>query len=97
MIKDMLGRNIIQCSHHIQGQNFLVKKNGTLRLCIDYQKFIDVTKRRSVSLPRTDNASDALTGLNRFSTLDLAYVYWKIVVHPDGRRRTAFTIPSALH
>ncbi|KAA3677278.1 uncharacterized protein DEA37_0012157 [Paragonimus westermani] len=51
------------------------KKDGSLRLCIDYRRLNAITKRDSFPLPRVDTTLDALHGTKWFSTLDLASGY----------------------
>ena len=46
------------------------KKNGTMRLCIDYRKVNDVTKKDSFPVARIDDKLDALSGAEWFNVLD---------------------------
>jgi hypothetical protein len=66
------------------------KKNGKLRLCIDYRKLNKITKRDVYPLPRIDEILDTLKGAKWFSTLDLASGYWQVEMKPEDREKTAF-------
>ena len=72
------------------------KKDGTMRLCIDYRKLNAVTKKDAHPLPRIEDIFDTLTGSKFFCTLDLAMGYHQVEVHPDDREKTAFTTPFGL-
>ena len=53
------------------------KKDGTLRLCVDYRRLNDVTHGDSHPLPRVEDCLDALSGSVWFSVLDLQSGYWQ--------------------
>lgn len=68
------------------------KKNGHLRFCVDYRYLNDVTKKKNCfQLPRIDDSLDTLSGDKYFSTLDLSSGFWKAVLHPDDKEKTAFS------
>ena len=50
---------------------FVKKKDGSLRLCIDYRQLNRVTIRNRYSLPRIDDLFDQLQGAQFFSKIDL--------------------------
>nr|VZI45962.1 unnamed protein product [Spirometra erinaceieuropaei] len=70
------------------------KKDGSLRLCVDYRHLNAVTVRDSFPLPRLDDTVDALGQTAWFSTLDLKY--WQVEIHPNDRHKTTFTVPQGL-
>jgi hypothetical protein len=47
------------------------KKDGSLRLCVDYRRLNEVTIKDSYPLPRIDDSLDSLGGSRWFSTMDL--------------------------
>ena len=53
---------------------FVKKKDGTLRLCIDYRQLNKVTIRNKYQLPRIDDLFDQLRGAAVFSKIDLRSV-----------------------
>nr|VZI39327.1 unnamed protein product [Spirometra erinaceieuropaei] len=99
LINDMLSRNIIRPSQSPWSSPIVLvkKKDGSMRLCIDYRKLNAVTKKDSFPLPRIDTTLDALAGNIMFSTLDLASGYWQVEVRPSDREKTAFAVPSGLY
>ena len=50
---------------------FVKKKDGSLRLCIDYRELNKVTIRNQYPLPRIDDLFDQLQGAKVFSKIDL--------------------------
>lgn len=66
------------------------KKNGKLRLCVDYRPLNKVTKKDRYPLPRIDDMLDSLGGAAWFTSLDLASGYWQVELDPKDREKTAF-------
>ena len=50
---------------------FMKKKDGSMRLCIDYMKLNNVTIKYKYALPRIDDLFDQLNGACVFSRIDL--------------------------
>ena len=50
---------------------FVKKKDGTLRLCVDYRKLNKMTVKNKYPLPRIDDLFDQLKGESVFSKIDL--------------------------
>ena len=69
------------------------KKDGTARICVDYRRLNDVTKKDAHPLPRIDDIFDALRGAKYFSTLDLASGYHQVSVEPEDQEKTGFVTP----
>jgi hypothetical protein len=50
---------------------FILKKDGTQRLCMDYRALNEVTVKNKYPLPTTDDLFDQLRGACVFSKIDL--------------------------
>jgi hypothetical protein len=72
---------------------FVVKKDGTLRMCIDYRKLNQVTIKNKYPLPRIEDLLDSLNGAKYFTTLDLKSGYHQIPLSPEDIPKTAFNTP----
>ena len=75
----------------------VTKKDGSVRLCVDYRLVNNLTLKDSYPLPRIDDSIDALSGSKWFSTLDLANGYWQVKMDPADIEKTAFTTPFGLY
>ncbi len=73
------------------------KKNGELRVCMDYRKLNSITKRYSFPMPRVDETLHKLYGKKFNSTLDLASGYYQIEVDEDAKDKTAFVVKNNLY
>ncbi|CAL1388171.1 unnamed protein product [Linum trigynum] len=69
---------------------FVKKKDGTLRLCIDYRRINKVTVKNKYPLPRIDDLFDQLQGSKVFSKIDLRSGYHQLKVAEEAIPKTAF-------
>ncbi|XP_072084528.1 uncharacterized protein [Arachis hypogaea] len=68
----------------------LVKKDGRMRLCVDYRQLNKVTMKNKYLLPRIDDLMDQHQGAGVFSKIDLRSGYHQIRVKEDDIPKTAF-------
>ena len=56
------------------------KKDGSMRLCVDYRQLNKVTIKNRYPLPRIDDLMDQLVGAEVFSKIELRSGYHQIRV-----------------
>ena len=69
---------------------FVSKKDGNMRMCVDYRALNKLTVKNSYPLPRIDDIFDQLKGAKFFSKIDLRSGYHQIRLDPDSVPLTAF-------
>jgi transposase InsO family protein len=69
------------------------KKDGSLRLCVDYRRLNAKTTKDAYPLPRIEESFHALAGAKVFSSLDLQSGYHQIAMKPEDQHKTAFSTP----
>lgn len=69
------------------------KKNGDIRLCVDYRKLNRQTIKDAYALPNIEEAFSALTGSKWFSIMDLKSGYYQVEMEEEDKCKTAFVTP----
>ncbi|KAJ0495623.1 putative nucleotidyltransferase, Ribonuclease H [Helianthus annuus] len=69
---------------------FVKKKDGSMRLCIDYRELNKVTIKNRYPLPRIDDLFDQLQGASYFSKIDLRSGYHQLKVRDEDVHKTTF-------
>src|SRR4030081_2637554 len=69
---------------------FIKKKDGSLRMCIDYHALNKITIKNHCPLPHIDESFNQLSNVAVFSKIDLASGYHQIRIQPEDVHKTAF-------
>lgn len=67
------------------------KKEGSYCYCVDFCKLNSVTVKEHYPIPRVEDLIDTLAGEKFFLTLDFVSDYHAFEIHPDDRKKTAFS------
>ena len=91
-LQELLDKGFIRPSFSPWGAPvlFVKKKDGTLRLCIDYRELNKVTIKNKYPLPRIDDLFDQLQGASVFSKIDLRSGYHQLKIKVEDIQKTAF-------
>ena len=91
-LQELLDAGAIEPSSSPWASNIVIarKKDGSLRLCVDYRRINHVTKRDSYSLPSIEDMLDRLQSASYFTSLDLAAGYHQVEMYEEHCERTAF-------
>lgn len=94
-IDDALKKGLIEPSVSPFGAPvlFVQKKDGSLRMCVDYRALNKITVRDRYPLPRIDDLLDKLHGCTVFSSLDLQSGYHQIRISDEDVPKTAMITP----
>ena len=69
------------------------KKNGDLRICVDYRAVNHDTIKYAYPMPRIEELLAKVHGFSVVSKLDLSEGFHQIRIHPDDVCKTAFVTP----
>nr|XP_027186625.1 uncharacterized protein LOC113784598 [Cicer arietinum] len=91
-LEELLDKQFIRPSVSPWGAPVLLvkKKDGSMRLCVDYCRLNKVTIKNKYPRPRIDDLMDQLRGSCVFSKIDLRSGYHQIRVKPSDTPKTAF-------
>jgi len=91
-LEELIQKHFIRPSVSPWGAPVLLvkKKDGSMRLCIDYRRLNKVTIKNKYPLPRIDDLLDQLKGVTVFSKIDLRSGYHQIRIKSTDVSKTAF-------
>ena len=98
-IRQLLEKDVIRPSTSPYASPIVLvrKGDGSLRLCVDYRKLNQKTRKDAYPIPRIDESMDSLHGAQWFSTLDLLSGYHQVEMDENDRQKTSFTTPFGLY
>jgi hypothetical protein len=91
-IQDLVSHGFIRPSKSPYGAPvlFVKKKDGSIRMCIDYRALNKITIKNKYPLPRVDELFDRLRGAQYFSKIDLRSGYHQVRIADEDVPKTAF-------
>ena len=91
-LQELINRGLIRLSVSPWGAPvlFVKKKDGSMRLCIDYHELNRATIKNKYPLPCIDDLFDQLKGAKVFSKIDLRSGYHQLKVKEGDVQKTAF-------
>ena len=92
-IKELLEKGYIRPSSSPWGALVLLveKKDGSLRMVVDYRALNEVTIKKKYPLPMINDLFDQLQGAKVFSKIDLRSSYHQLKIRDQDIPRTTFT------
>ena len=72
----------------------VMKKDGSIRFCVDYRRLNKVTKTCKYPLTYASSCYDKLHESYYFTSLDFQSAYWSIPMAEEDKEKTAFTVRS---
>ena len=70
------------------------KKDGSIRLCIDYRKLNEVTEEDRYQMPRVDDLIERIGSALFITTIDLTKGYYQVPLAKPDQKKTAFISPQ---
>ena len=94
-VQEMLDAGIIEPSTSPWTSSVvpIPKKDGSLRLCVDYRSLNQVTQDDRYPMPRVEELLEQVGKASYITTLDLTKGYYQVSVCPCDREKTAFMAP----
>ncbi|GJU80539.1 putative reverse transcriptase domain-containing protein [Tanacetum coccineum] len=91
-LQELADRDFIRPSTSLWGAPilFVIKKDGSFRMCINYQELNKLTVKNRYPLPRIDDLFDQLQGSSVYSKIDLRSGYHQLRVRDEDIPKTAF-------
>lgn len=96
MVEEMLDAGVVKESLSEYASPILLvrKKDGSMRMCVDYRMLNSVTVKERYPMPVIEDEIARLTGQACFITLDLASGYYQVPISEQSKHLTAFITPD---
>ena len=92
-LEELMEKGFIRPSSSLWGcPAIFMKKDGTLRMCVDYRPLNAVTVKNKYPLLRIDTLFDQLAGAKVFSKIDLRSGYYQIKIRPQDTPKIVFLL-----
>lgn len=93
-LKQLAACGVIRPSHSPWSSPVVLarRKDGKIRMCVDYRALNNKTIKDSYALPRIDEVLDSLAGAKYFSVVDMKSGYYQVEIAEPHKSRTAFTV-----
>lgn len=75
----------------------VAKKDGSMRMCIDFRKLNAVSKQDQFPMQNVSELVYGVSNSRYITVLDLTRGYWQIPVEQESQRYTAFATPQGLY
>ncbi|MCG8044622.1 MAG: RNase H-like domain-containing protein [Candidatus Thiodiazotropha endolucinida] len=94
-VQDMVGAGIAEKSNSPYASPIVVvpKKDGSIRLCVDYRQLNQVTIFDPQPMPKLEDIINKLGKAKFFSKLDLTKGFWQIPLSENSKSKSAFVTP----
>jgi hypothetical protein len=99
LLQELLDKGYIRPSASPWGAPiiFVLKKDGTQRMCVDYHSLNEVTIKKKYPLPRINDLFDQLKGACVFSKIDLRSRYHQLRIRASDIPKTSFITRYGLY
>lgn len=96
IIENLVNEKIVRPSNSPYSSPIVLvkKKNGQIRMCVDYRQLNKITVKDNFPLPLIDDCIDYLSNKNIFTLLDLKSGFHQVSVHKDSVKYTSFVTPD---
>ncbi|RYE22183.1 MAG: hypothetical protein EOP45_08580, partial [Sphingobacteriaceae bacterium] len=94
-INELLEQGIIKSSNSSYASPIVLvrKKNGQLRMCVDYRALNNLTIKDRYPLPLIEDCLEYLGGKTYFSVLDMKNGFHNVPMHEESMHLTSFVTP----
>lgn len=99
ILDEWLKIGVIQesCSPYASQMVLVKKKNGSIRVCIDFRSLNNKTIKDAFPIPKIEECIDSLKGAKYFCSLDLTQGYLQVKLSEEDQHKTAFRALGSLY